>query len=63
MTIKNKALQNHPTCRSCPHKQAGTFRTPFEMDFICNNFTTTTNNINLSVCNSPVITTLEEEPQ
>lgn len=30
-------LQNHPTSRSCPHKQAGTRRTPFEMGFICNN--------------------------
>lgn len=30
-------LQNHPTSRSCPHKQAGTFRNPFEMGFICNN--------------------------
>lgn len=36
MIRKIKALQNPPTSRSCPHKQAGTFRTSFERDFICN---------------------------
>ena len=44
-----KALQHHPTSRSCPHKQAGTFRTPFEMDFICNNISIINLNINLSI--------------
>ena len=30
-------LQNPPTCRSCPHKQASIPEgTPFERDFICN---------------------------
>jgi hypothetical protein len=34
-------LQNPPTCRSCPHKQASIPEgTPFERDFICNNILT-----------------------
>jgi len=33
-------LQNPPTCRSCPHKQASIPEgTPFERDFICNDKT------------------------
>jgi hypothetical protein len=36
-----KALQNPPTCRSCPHKQASIPEgTPFERDFISNNILT-----------------------
>lgn len=49
MIRRIKALQNHPTSRSCPHKQAGTLRNPFEMDFICNNILHTYLLINLSM--------------
>jgi len=44
-----KTLHNPPTGLSQPHKQLGTFRTPFERDFTCNNIMDFTCNLNLSV--------------
>ena len=35
--VKDKVLQNPPTCRPQPRKQLGSRRNPFERDFICNN--------------------------
>ncbi len=44
-----KVLQYPPTGLSQPHKQLGTFRTPFVRDFTCNNIYISIGNINLSV--------------
>ena len=46
-----KALQYPPTGLSQPHKQLGTFRTPFERDVICNKEGYTTNYLNVSFLN------------
>ena len=49
LSVIRNALQYPPTGLSHQHWLVGTFRTPFDRDFICNNVTIHTNDINVSV--------------